>query len=103
MVFPPDLPGIIAYRMGPPGAPRPIVQYALPRRKVEYHGSSGKTNSTEVCPRIPRGAQAWQLVTEAEWRPMDTIPLSWLPFLNRERPSEMDPRKPIGVPIDEEG
>lgn len=103
MKFPDDLPDIIAYRMGPPGDPRPIVQYALPRTKIEALGSSGKTNAAEVCPMIPYGAQAWQRVTETEWRPLDTIPKAWLPFLNRSRPSEMDFRKPIGAPIDEEG
>ncbi len=86
MNFPADLPEILEYRLGV------VLIRALPRRPVFYVGSSGKTNATEVCPRIPHGATGWRLTTEEEWKPLDTLPAAWMPFLNRERGTQMDPR-----------
>lgn len=89
MTFPDDLPGILEYRCGV------VIRHALPRTPVETLGSSGKTTAPWVCPTIPIGADAWRLVTETEWHPLDTLPKAWMPFLNRERPSPMDPRQPL--------
>jgi hypothetical protein len=86
MEFPPDLPGIIEYLCGP------TVIHALPRKMVEYISSSGNTNCRDVHPRIPPGATGWRLATEEAWRPMSTLPETWLPFLHRRRHWEMDPR-----------
>lgn len=86
MVFPDDLPAILEYRLGP------VLIRALPRRPVAFVGSSGKTNATDICPQIPYGATGWRLVTEEEWRPLETLPASWMPFLNRERGTQHDPR-----------
>ena len=89
MNFPPDLPEIIEYATGP------VSRYALPRKPVEFVSSSGKTTAAQVCPQIPYGASAWRLTCNHEWRPLSELPKHWLPFLQRARPSVMDPRAAI--------
>jgi hypothetical protein len=97
--FPPDLPHVLHYRL--PSAVRCkgamydsgiTVRVALPRTSVQFLGSSGISNAQQVCPTIPPGADAWR-VPGGDWQPMNTIPLAWKPFLERQRGSEMDPRK----------
>jgi hypothetical protein len=85
MTFPPDLPWLIEYRLDF------AVLTAMPRKPVEFIGSSGATNAAQVCPRIPYGARAWR-VPGGPWRPLSEMPKDWLPFVNRERGTEMDPR-----------
>lgn len=98
MIFPADLPEIIHYRLSTPilfpgtfdkGV---TTRIALPRRPVQFIGSSGVSDAYLVCPIIPPGADAWRL-TGGEWQPLSTIPRTWIPFLNRERGGEMDSRK----------
>lgn len=86
MIFPNDLPGILHYRVGN------TVIVTLPRKPVQFVGSGGSTTAATVCPRIPYGCSGWRRVSETEWRGIDTLPVAWLPYLNRERGSEMDPR-----------
>lgn len=90
--FPADLPAIIEYRCGP------VVIRSLPRRPVVYISTSGNTNCRDVHPVIPPGATAWRLVTEDKWHPMNTIPPAWMPFLNRRRNWEHDPRPAFNEP-----
>ena len=87
-VFPDDLPGILHYRVGK------TIRIALPRTPVAYHGSSVATNATQVCPQVPLGCSGWQLVTDPKgfWRELSELPPAWMPFLNRERGTVMDPR-----------
>lgn len=86
MEFPAGLPSIIEYAVGC------TVRYALPRTKVSYVSSNGQTNAPFVCPTIPYGATGWRLSHQSEWRPLSELPEPWLPFLNRQRPSDMDCR-----------
>lgn len=86
MTYPDSLPGILFWKVGA------TSRTALPRKAIEYLGSSGRTNQHDVCPQIPVGATAWQLATDTHWRPMTTLPKAWLPFLNRERGTALDPR-----------
>ena len=87
MNFPDDLPEIMEYltRSG-------TAIYTLPRTPVETISSSGKTNACYVCPEIPYGAIGWRRVWEKEWHVMEDIPAEWMPFLQRERGTQMDPR-----------
>ena len=94
MDFPDDLPGMLEYRMT-----SGIVLTALPRRPVETVGSSGRNTAPIVKPTIPHGANAWRRATETEWRPLSTLPAAWLPFLNRQRGTVMDPRPRVDVPV----
>lgn len=84
--FPADLPWILEYQVGR------TVRMTLPRREVRFVGTSGDTDANEVCPRIPLGATGWRRAGEMEWRGLEEIPRHWLPFLQRERETEMDPR-----------
>lgn len=89
MDFPADLPDILEYKLGD------VLIRALPRTPIRFQGSGGRTNCTDVCQRIPHGAAGWRLMSEATWRPMATLPPHWMPFLNRKRPSQMDPRPEV--------
>jgi len=100
VTFPDDLPEILFYRLGT--ATHPVSLPTLPRRPVRYVSSNGQTDAAIVCPRIPYGAQSWRIDPEDEWQPLDTIPKHWLPFLNRERGTEMDPRPKIGTEAKDE-
>ena len=93
MVFPDDLPIILEYRLGtyPSGV---CTVVALPRTPVKFLSTSGNTNAHDVCPKIPFGCTGWKRMGDLEWKPVSELPESWLPFLNRKRPSEMDPRPP---------
>lgn len=82
--FPPTLPGILDYLMA-----SGIVIYALPRRPVMAKGGNGATDAHDVTPRIPCGAVAWRLHDETDWRPMNTLPKQWLPYLNRTKGSPL--------------
>ena len=89
MEYPADLPEIIQYRTGK------ITRTSLCRRPVRYIGTSGCTDAALVCPRIPIGADAWRVQSSDQWRPLSELPEAWLPFLNRERGTEMDPRPKV--------
>lgn len=95
-VFPDDLPLVIEYRLGPvsdaAGNEVYISKCTYPFRSVSYISTSGKTDACMVCPRIPYGASGWRPLRQGEFRPMKDIPKHWLPFLQRERQTEMDPR-----------
>lgn len=93
MNFPPDLPNILEYRCGD------TIRTTLPRRPVESVSTSGKTTAAIVCPQIPYGCTGWRKVGEEAWRMLDTIPASWKPFLQRERPSAMDFRPMKGQDV----
>jgi hypothetical protein len=86
MIYPDDLPHMLEYRL------EYAVVTTLCRTPVRSISTSGDTNARIVKPRIPLGCTGWRKVGETTWRPLDTIPPNWMPFLNRERPSEMDPR-----------
>jgi hypothetical protein len=64
----------------------------LCRQPVRFVGSSGTTNAATICPRIPSGCDGWRRAGENDWRELKTIPPHWMPFLNRERGTELDPR-----------
>lgn len=100
VTFPDDLPEILFYQLGT--ARHPVSQPTLPRRPVRYISSSGLTDSAIVCPRIPYGAQGWRVDPEDAWQPLDTIPKHWLPYLNRERGTQMDPRPKLGTETQDE-
>lgn len=85
MAYPEDLPIILYYRVGK------TVRVTLPRSPVQNMSTSGVTNADEVCPQIPHGATAWQ-VANGPWRPMNELPRHWMPFLERERGTELDCR-----------
>ena len=89
MDFPSDLPWMIYYRM-----PSGVVRSTLPRKSVEFLGSSGATNAAVICPTIPLGADAWSMPGSDDWRPIDTIPQHWLPYLSRKRGTPHDGRSP---------
>lgn len=42
---------------------------------------------------IPYGCTGWREGGTKAWRPLSEIPKHWLPFLNRERETEMDSRQ----------
>jgi hypothetical protein len=86
MNFPDDLPWMIEYQVGT------VVLTTLPRRPVSFRGSSGTTDANVIHPRIPVGCTAWRPAGEMAWRPLLEIPRHWLPFLQRERGTPMDPR-----------
>jgi len=96
MKFPDDLPHMLEYRLG--GVivggrmTRIVVLPCLPRRPVRYIGTSGKTDAAHVVPRIPVGCTGWRLVGETGWRRLQDLPEHWLPFLDRKRETELDPR-----------
>ncbi len=85
MKFPDDLPELVEYRIGV------TVRGTLCRRPVRFIGSNGATDSPQVCPQIPIGTDAWRL-PGGDWKPLEAIPKHWMPFLDRERGTEMDPR-----------
>lgn len=87
MKFPVDLPWIVEYRCGK------TVRATLCRHPVAFIGSNGATDSPQVCPQIPLGCDGWRLVGESDWKPLEDIPAHWKPFLERERGTEMDPRR----------
>jgi hypothetical protein len=87
--FPDDLPWMIEYRCGG------TVRTALPRRPVEAVSTSGDTNARIVCPTIPHGCTGWRLPGNLCWRKLESLPPHWLPFLNRERGTWLDPRRPL--------
>lgn len=86
MIYPADLPNVIEYRCGK------TVRISLPRQPVKYISTSGNTNAAQICPMIPYGCDGWRLSADKDWRPLKTIPAHWMPFLNRERGTELDPR-----------
>lgn len=96
--FPPDLPEIIQYRLRTPilfpgTFDRGVTtRVALPRRQVQFIGSSGVSDAYLVCVAIPPGADAWR-VPAGDWQPLSNLPAAWMPFLNRQRGGEMDARK----------
>jgi hypothetical protein len=98
MEFPSDLPHVLHYRL--PSKYRVpgtydcgvTVRVTMPRRAVRFISTSGVSNAPETCPTIPPGADAWRLAG-GDWQPMSAIPPEWMPFLERRRGSEMDPRK----------
>ena len=91
---PDDLPFYLEYRVGE------VVLPVLCRRKVETHGSSGKTDACIVHPQIPFGADAVRRVG-GPWRELKDLPKAWMPWLDRARPSPGDPRaKARFVPVD---
>jgi hypothetical protein len=92
MDIPPDLPYLIYYQLDF------AVLTAFPRRPVVYVGSSGTTDAAQVNPQIPYGTRAWRLAITEPWRPLAELPKAWMPFLERKRPSEMDPRPAPGQP-----
>jgi len=87
MTYPDDLPHMLEYRVGT------VVLTTLCRRPVEYISTSGDTNADIVRPRIPFGCDGWRRVGTRLWQPLSTLPKEWMPFLNRERPGPLDPRK----------
>jgi hypothetical protein len=68
-----------------------VILTALPRRPVRIKGSNGESDAAVVRPRIPYGATAWSVDGET-WRPLHELPNHWMPFLNRQRGTEMDAR-----------
>ncbi len=108
MVLPDDLPGVVEYLLHAGGetitarnwqtgqahchVTAERTQCAYPRRPVSYRGSSGITDAANVCPRIPYGSLGWRVLGEKVWRALKDIPKAWLPFLQRERETEWDPR-----------
>jgi hypothetical protein len=92
MEIPDTLPAIIEYRVGS------VVLIALPRRPVRSRGSSSATDAATIMPRVPLGTEAWRL-PGGDWRPLSDVPVSWRPFLNRDRPSAMDPRPACSPPL----
>jgi hypothetical protein len=86
LTFPEDLPWMIEYRVGS------TVRITLPRVPVHYVSSSGSTDAAIVCPRIPLGCTGWRRAGELAWRSLKDVPRAWMPFLDRERGTEMDPR-----------
>lgn len=99
-VMPADLPGMLEYRC--PTSLGPVVITTLPRRPVESISSSGKTTAVTLHPNIPLGADGWRLATENEWHPMAELPRHWLPYLERQRGTVMDPRSRVDYPIVED-
>jgi hypothetical protein len=96
--FPADLPHILHWRLrstyrcrGAHHDKGVTVRVTMPRRPVHFVGNGGNTNAAETCAVIPPGADAWRLAG-GEWQPMELLPASWRPYLDRARPSEMDPR-----------
>ncbi len=89
--MPADLPPIVYWRM----ASR-IALTSLPHEPVRYISTSGNTNANIVRPQVPFGATGWRTRDDEPWKPLAEIPPEWLPFFDRPRPSEMDPRPPIG-------
>lgn len=101
MTLPDDLPHVIEWRMSySERYQTDIILTSLPRRPVRMIGSGGKTDAAIVRPQIPYGARGWRLIGEGEWRRLRDIPAHWMPFVNRDRPSEMDFR-PRFAPIPE--
>lgn len=86
VTFPDDLPWMLWYRT------RYTVLPTLPRKPVAFIGSSGDTNAHVVRPQIPYGATHWRVGDGDTWKPISELPARWLPFLDRTRPSQMDPR-----------
>jgi hypothetical protein len=84
--LPDDLPGIIYWQLDY------AVLTSLPRTPVRFVGSGGATNAAIVRPCIPFGTRAWRTQPDNPWLPLDDLPTHWLPFLNRKRETEMDPR-----------
>jgi hypothetical protein len=84
--LPDDLPGIIYWQLDF------AVLTSLPRTPVRYVGSGGATNAAIVRPCIPIGTKAWSQSADGPWRHLQELPSHWMPFLNRERGTEMDPR-----------
>lgn len=84
MNFPSDLPWILEYRVGT------VILTTLPRRHVQSVGTSGNSDAAVVRPRIPLGCDGWRRRGETQWHALDQLPKDWLPFLNRERGTEMD-------------
>lgn|SRR5262245_20301956 len=84
--LPDDLPEIIYWQLDF------AVLTSLPRTPVQYVGSGGATNAAIVRPHIPYGTRAWRESEDGPWRPLKHLPPHWLPFLNRKRGTEMDPR-----------
>ena len=93
MNFPDDLPFILEYRCGK------TVRITLPRRPVSFVSTSGKSDAPLVCPQIPLGCSGWRRAGESEWRLMKDLPQAWMPLLERQRPSVMDPRTKERLPI----
>jgi hypothetical protein len=85
MDYPDDLPWIIYWRTRVP-------LQSLPRRVVTSISTSGVTDANIVRPQIPYGASGWRLRDDQPWQPMDSLPKHWLPFLDRERGTALDPR-----------
>lgn len=84
-----SLPEIIYYRCGN------VILTALPRTPVAFKGSSGATNAAIVKPRIPLGVTHFGATIDGvrKWRPISEIPKEWLPFVQRNRRTAMDPRE----------
>lgn len=99
MIFPADLPWCVVYRMSRPYEPV-RTRTALPRRPVAIE--RGRLNTAMVCPQIPFGATGWCLPRETQFRPLSAIPQHWMPFLHRQRGTEMDYRPVNGTPPDME-
>lgn len=95
MGFPADLPEVLIYRLSYSRYYKAwIVLPTYPKRPVATISSSGNTDANRIRPRIPFGCTGWRLLTDppGQWRQLDSIPSCWMPFLNRERGSPMDPR-----------
>jgi hypothetical protein len=100
VVFPDDLPSVIVWLLNTypdmtgqnGGRPCDVVLASYPRRQVESISSSGDTNADTVRPQMPYGWKGWRLLGETVWHGLMEIPPAWLPFLDREKETPMDPR-----------
>jgi hypothetical protein len=105
--FPDDLPEIIEYRFGGmtiQGKQIPItIRPCFPRRPVRSIGTSGATDAAQVIPQIPYGCTGWKLPHEKTWHTIGSLPSHWLPFLDRERETEMDFRPKVPVSYGQQG
>lgn len=93
--MPKDLPEVLVYRLSWSKFYKSWITLATyPHRPVKFISSSGNTNASTVRPRIPHGCTAWRLLTDPPdlWRKLDSLPSSWMPFLQRERGTLHDPR-----------
>jgi len=92
MDFPASLPWMLEYRTGS------VVMTTLCRRPVRFISTSGDTDAKIVTPQIPVGCDGWRRIGETEWHPLSDIPEEWMPFLQRERGTALDPRPKVEVP-----
>jgi len=76
-LMPSDLPWVIYWRVGS------VILTSLPHREVRNVGSSGMTDRAIVRPSIPVGATGWRADPWTAWQSMESLPLAWMPWLQR--------------------